>query len=134
MKRNSAVIVRRLAIGLVVLGLTAPTWAQKPAEAKADSKSTEPKPTVIKPGKIHEKCMAVTSAQKLEYQFTASKPVNFNIHFHVGDAVYYPVKRDKTTSAADRFQPTKAKEDYCLMWENKTSEDVEVTYSAKIVK
>lgn len=112
-------------VGAVFIGVSAAAFAQAPAE---------PKPTVIKPGKMYEKCMAVTAAQKLEYQFTTSKPVNFNIHFHVGDAVYYPVKRDKTTGEADRFQPTKAKEDYCLMWENKTSEDVELKYSAKVVK
>lgn len=100
----------------------------------AGAQTEESKPTIIKPGKFAEKCMAVTAAQKLEYQFTASKPVNFNIHFHVGDAVYYPVKREKTTAEADRFQPTKAKEDYCLMWENKTSEDVELKYSAKVIK
>lgn len=111
------------ALASAALLATTASWAQ-----------SEPKPTVIKPGKFHEKCMAVTAAQKLEYQFTSSKPVNFNIHFHVGDAVYYPVKRDKTTREADRFQPTKAKEDYCLMWENKTSEDVELSYSAKVVK
>lgn len=113
----------RVAFAGVALTWAAAGWAQ-----------TEPKPIVIKPGKFAEKCMAVTSKQKLEYQFTTSKPVNFNIHFHVGDAVYYPVKRDKTTGEADRFQPTKAKEDYCLMWENKTSEDVSLTYSAKVIK
>ncbi|MBL8516169.1 MAG: hypothetical protein JNM76_04275 [Betaproteobacteria bacterium] len=106
-----------------------PVLAQKPADAKAEAK-----PTVIKAGKMFEKCLAVTSAQKLEYQFTTTKPVNFNIHFHVGDSVYYPVKRNKTTGEADRFQPTKAKEDYCLMWENKTSEDIDLTWSAKVVK
>lgn len=129
MKRNSGFAVRGVVAGMVLLGCAAAALAQKPADAKA-----EPKPEMIKPGKIYEKCMAVTAAQKLEYEFTTSKPVNFNIHFHVGDAVYYPVKRDKTTREADRFQPTKAKEDYCLMWENKTSEEVELKYSAKVVK
>jgi hypothetical protein len=129
MKRRSGFVIRGVATCMVLAGFSASAWAQKPADAKA-----EPKPAVIKPGKFHEKCMAVTAAQKLEYQFTASKPVNFNIHFHVGDAVYYPVKRDKTMGEADRFQPTKAKEDYCLMWENKTSEEVELKYSAKVVK
>lgn len=113
----------RVVAACAALSLTLSAWAQ-----------AEPKPLIIKPGKFAEKCLTVTAAQKLEYQFTASKPVNFNIHFHVGETVYYPVKRNKTTGEADRFQPTKAKEDYCLMWENKTSADVELTYSAKVVK
>lgn len=121
------------ALGLLLAAATS-AWAQKPADTRVDGKPAEPKSIVIKPGKIHEKCMPVTSAQKLEYQFTTSKPVDFNIHYHVGESVYYPVKRVKTTAEADRFQPTKGKEDYCLMWENKSSIEVELAFSAKVIK
>lgn len=121
--------MKRVVLAALFAVFALPALAQKPA-GKA-----EPKPTIIKPGKFAETCMVVTAAQKLEYQFTASKPVDFNIHFHVGETVYYPVKRNKTTSEGDRFQPTKPREEYCLMWENKSpSTDVELTYTAKVVK
>ncbi len=134
MNRDSGFGVRGGVALCALLAFASTAWAQKPADAKADSKAAEPKPVVIKPGKIHEKCMSVTSAQKLEYQFATTKPVDFNIHYHVGESIYYPVKRAKTTGEADRFQPTKGKEDYCLMWENKSSAEVELTFSAKVIK
>lgn len=103
------------------------------AEKAAAKASDPPKPTIIAGGKMHEKCMTLSSAQKLEYQFTTSKPVDFNIHYHRGETVYYPVKRNKTTAEADRFTPGTGRSDYCLMWENKSSADIELNYAYKVV-
>ncbi|MEO8383595.1 MAG: hypothetical protein ABI583_00025 [Betaproteobacteria bacterium] len=91
------------------------------------------KPMVIKAGKVHEKCLALTPPQKIEYHFESSAKVNFNLHYHKGDQVYYPVKLDRINAESGLYE-AKAKETYCLMWENKTSADVELTYSAKIAK
>jgi hypothetical protein len=110
--------------------------AQKAADKAADkaAKAQEPpKPTVLKPGKMHEVCMVLSSAQRLEYTFSTTKPVDFNIHYHKGESVYYPVKRPKTTGESDRFTPASGRSDYCLMWENKSSGDIEVTHSYKVV-
>jgi len=107
--------------------------AQKKAE-KVEKTPEPPKPTLVKPGKMVEKCVTLSSAQKLEYQFTTSKPVDFNIHYHKGETVYYPVKRNKTTAEADVYTPGPGRSEYCLMWENKSSaSDIEVNYAFRVV-
>ena len=91
------------------------------------------KPVVIKAGKAHEKCLALTPPQKFEYRFESSAKVDFNLHYHKGDQIYYPVKLDRTNAESGLYE-AKARETYCLMWENKTGADVELTYDAKIGK
>jgi len=127
---------RKPAVWLVTCAIVvfaASAQAQKKAE-KADKTPEPPKPTMIKPGKMVEKCMTLSSAQKLEYQFTTSKPVDFNIHYHRGETVYYPVKRNKTNAEADIYTPGPGRSEYCMMWENKTSaSDIELNYAFRIV-
>ena len=42
-------------------------------------------------------------------------PVDFNIHYHRGDEVFYPVKRDAMRGDGGTFS-AKTGEDYCWMW------------------
>ena len=91
------------------------------------------KPVTLKPGKIFEKCMNLVPPQKIEYSFESAAKINFNLHYHKGEQVYYPVKLDRTNGESGLHE-AKAKEAYCLMWENKTGADVELTYNARIVK
>ncbi len=91
------------------------------------------KPVIIKPGKIFEKCLSLSPPQKIEYSFESAAKLNFNLHYHRGEQVYYPVKLDRTNAESGLYE-ARAKETYCLMWENKTGADVELTYSARIGK
>lgn len=98
-------------------------------EAAAQAQSA--KPVIIKPGKVFEKCLTLTPPQKIEYRFESGAKLDFNLHYHKGDQVYYPVKLDRTNGESGLYE-AKAKEAYCLMWENKTSADIELTYSARV--
>ena len=69
---------------------------------------------VITAGKIHEKCLALTPPQKFEYRFESTAKVDFNLHYHKGDQVYYPVKLDRINAESGMYEVT-AKETYCLM-------------------
>ncbi len=89
------------------------------------------KPIIIKAGKVFEKCMTLNPPQKIEYRFESGAKLDFNLHYHKGDQVYYPVKLDRTNGESGLYE-AKAKEAYCLMWENKTSADIELTYSARV--
>lgn len=89
------------------------------------------KPVTLKPGKIFEKCMTLTPPQKIEYRFESAAKINFNLRYYKGEQAYYPVKLDRTNGESGLYE-AKAKEVYCLMWENKTGADVELTYSARI--
>jgi hypothetical protein len=79
----------------------------------------------IKPGKIAEECRNLASDERVRYRFEASAAVPFNVHFHRGSTVEYPVKIDKTSEAASIFTASSA-QDFCWMWTNETAEIVVV--------
>lgn len=81
-------------------------------------------------GKIHEECMMLKPGQKLEYSFAASAELNFNIHYHKGEDVAYPVRK-KSASENATFAATR-EEDYCLMWTNESKSPVNLEYSVQI--
>ena len=66
-------------------------------------------------GGEHEECAHLDAGQMRHYYWRASAPVDFNIHFHHGDEVSYPVKRDAMRGDGGTFT-AKASEDYCWMW------------------
>ena len=104
---------------LVSLVAAAPVFAAEPAA----------KPVLIKPNKNHERCFVLDAGQKLEYRFSSANKLNFNLHYQKGgDQTYYPVKLDKTTGESGLFE-AKARDKYCLYWENRTDADIELTYS-----
>src|SRR5512147_1103703 len=57
----------------------------------------------IPPRKIAEECFKLPAGKAIGYAFESSAPVDFNIHYHVGKDVVYPVKRDQVRQAVDRF-------------------------------
>jgi hypothetical protein len=77
----------------------------------------------IRPGKIAEECFKLPAGGAVGYAFEATAPVDFNIHFHRGKDVEYPVKRDAIRQADDRFTAASA-EEYCLMWTNATAQPI----------
>jgi hypothetical protein len=69
----------------------------------------------LEPKKVHEECQRIEAGQKRRYMWRADGPVDFNIHFHRGDDVTYPVKRDAMRGDGGTFS-AKQGEDYCWMW------------------
>jgi hypothetical protein len=79
----------------------------------------------IKPGKLAEECRNLASDERVRYRFEASAAVPFNVHFHRGSTVEYPVKIDKTSDSASIFTASSA-QDFCWMWTNETAETLVV--------
>ena len=75
----------------------------------AVAKAETPKSATLKPNKIVEKCMSLVPPQKIEYRFESSAKLNFNLHYHKGEQVYYPVKLDRTNGESGLYE-VKAKE------------------------
>lgn len=69
----------------------------------------------LEPGKVHEECMKLAKDQSKRFEWTADNAVDFNIHYHKGDAAYYPFKANNRKSAKARFQADHGDE-YCWMW------------------
>jgi hypothetical protein len=95
----------------------------KPA-ANAEVKVT------LEPKKIHEECMRLEPGETRKYQWKADVAVHFNIHYHRGDDVFYPVRKDTARGHNGTFK-AKAAEDYCWMW---SARDVPATIEGRIYK
>jgi hypothetical protein len=56
--------------------------------------------------------------------------VDFNIHFHRGDEVIYPVRRERMRGDGGMFT-AKTGEDYCWMWSAKAAVKIEGSIEAR---
>lgn len=91
-------------------------WGQSP---------DKPFSHAIRPRQIAEECFKLPAGETIGYMFEATLPVDFNIHFHRGKDVEYPVKGDQVRDANDRFTAP-VTEEFCLMWTNRTLQMVTV--------
>lgn len=65
---------------------------------------------------VDERCIRLDAGDSIRYRFSASAPVDFNIHYHRDREVFYPVTARATRAADARFSAPHA-DTYCLMWE-----------------
>ena len=70
----------------------------------------------IAPYAQHEECLPLAPGDRLDYRFTSSSPVAFNIHYHERNSTIMPVVREGVTADSGIFQPS-ARQEFCLMWE-----------------
>ena len=80
----------------------------------------------VKASGVTEECFRLPADGSVGYAFEATGPVDFNIHFHRGNDVEYPVKSDQVRQADARFVAPSAQE-YCLMWTNRTAAPLAVS-------
>ena len=106
---------------LVGVGLSAAAGGASPEGSPAEKPFTH----VIVARQIAEECVKLAAGQSIGYSFDASAPVDFNIHFHRGNDVVYPVQADQVQRRDDRFTAIIG-QDYCLMWTNATPDNVTV--------
>jgi hypothetical protein len=78
----------------------------------------------LEPGKVHEQCVPVAAGEKRRYYWKSSAPVDFNIHYHRGDEVFYPVKRERMRGDGGTFT-AKSGEEFCWMWTSKAAAKLE---------
>jgi hypothetical protein len=78
---------------------------------------------VLRPGQMHEICRTLNAGQTMRWQFVASGAVDFNVHYHVGNAVEYPLVRLGVQDASGAFTAPGA-QDYCWMWTNRSGRDI----------
>ena len=85
----------------------------------------------LAPGKLAELCGRLPAGLKLHWAFEASAPLDFNVHYHVGKAVEYPVKLSAVAAAKDTLD-TKTEQDYCWMWTNPSAAAAAVTVTVRL--
>lgn len=69
----------------------------------------------LKAGGIAEECLSLPKGTSRDFEWQATGAVDFNIHFHRGDDVTYPVRIDGRDKGRGRFT-SGGDEDYCWMW------------------
>lgn len=86
--------------------------------ASAASAGDGPFELTVKPGGFGERCLRVERDGALGYEFSADGDVDFNLHYHRGKEIFYPVRSTAVRGDRSRFIAPAA-DDYCLMWENR---------------
>ena len=69
----------------------------------------------LEPKAIEEECVRLQQGEKRDYRWKSDAPVDFNIHYHRGNDVLFPVKSDRARASKGTFT-AKSAEDYCWMW------------------
>ena len=70
----------------------------------------------IAPYGIHETCLKLAVGDRLDWRFESRWPVDFNLHYHEGQAVIMPVTKLASYGDSGIF-PVTVPHDYCAMWE-----------------
>ena len=73
----------------------------------------------VESGKFVELCGKLAPGDIIRWEFAASVPVDFNIHYHVGKEAEFPAKQAQVSSGQDTLRVA-VREDYCWMWSNKS--------------
>jgi hypothetical protein len=79
---------------------------------------------------FEEHCVRLDAGEHIRYRFSANGEMDFNIHYHRGSVVHYPVKATASRSADATFTAPHA-DTYCLMWERKGEGAVRVDGSVE---
>lgn len=69
--------------------------------------------------------MTLTPRDALRYAFTGAGRLSFDIHYHAGNEIHFPVPEHLTSATKESFTPP-LQQDYCLMWTNTGSGPVEL--------
>lgn len=80
---------------------------------------------------IGEACPELKAGQVLQFEFKAKQTVEFNLHYHQGDKVSYPIERQELKTLSQNYKAP-IDQTYCLMWEGLEDDTlVQVKYSIK---
>lgn len=68
-------------------------------------------------GSSKELCFDAAKGALVTYRFEADGPLEFNLHYHVDQRVYYPVPSHRVAAEKGQLR-VPADQAYCLMWTN----------------
>jgi len=77
----------------------------------------------LAPGQAVEVCGQIEPRLPVDWRFSATGPLTFNIHRHSGDEVVYAMKSYSTREQNSKFSPTFSLY-WCWMWTNESAESV----------
>jgi hypothetical protein len=69
----------------------------------------------IAKGKFKEACVDLKQGERIHWSFKADADTSFNIHFHEGEKVTYPAKKENV-AADEGVLDVAVTQGYCWMW------------------
>lgn len=69
----------------------------------------------IAAGKFKEVCTDLKQGDRIRWKFSGDSDTAFNIHFHEGDKVTYPARKEKV-GADEGLLEVAVTQTYCWMW------------------
>ena len=81
----------------------------------------------LAPFEFQEMCLDLATQDKVRYDMQSDQPIEFNIHYHDGFRIRFPVKLPEVTTHAAQFV-AEADQSYCLMWFNKSLKGTSLKY------
>jgi hypothetical protein len=100
------------------LCVASPVWPH--GEGQGEKGSLE---EVMAAGDVYELCLVLEAGQQLDYAFTATQALAFNLHYHAEREVLYPVPEYRTLNRKAVFV-AESEQEYCLMWTNEGEKKV----------
>ncbi|HUG24119.1 hypothetical protein [Piscinibacter sp.] len=110
------------ALALVLAGAPFPAAAEI-VDLEWDATGRAERKFDVAPGKFVELCGKLPAGAKVQWQFEAAAPLNFNVHYHVGKEVRYPARSDQVSVSSGELDAS-VEQGYCWMWTNKTASPV----------
>ncbi len=100
-------------------------------EHNVTDKSEESLAVNLPPQNFYERCRQLNRLEVINYNFTSSVPVQFNIHYHEGGEDYYPAEKPDALSGQGSYEPPAARI-YCLMWGNNGDAPSRLEYTFRV--
>jgi hypothetical protein len=114
-------------LSLIIIFLAALAIVQAHSEKNTDKKSQ----INIKASDVYEKCIKIEPSQTLHYSFRSSKPLKFNLHYHLLDRTVFHIN-EETAGREEIFHPVKDQKVYCMELRNTNPETVNLDYGYTI--
>lgn len=81
---------------------------------------------------IGEICPEMETGQTLSFDFKSNHEVEFNLHYHEGEKVTYPIEPHKVTTLEQSYTAP-MKQTYCLMWKGLDAEPSKIKVNYQIL-
>lgn len=115
---------------LLALCASSIAFAAGAADIRWSSSDTFEHSATLAPGKSAEVCGLIESRYPVEWRYSATGPLTFNIHRHSGEEIIYSHRSYLTREQNGKFSPT-FNFDWCWMWTNESGEPVTVQLELK---
>lgn len=80
----------------------------------------------VPPKNFVEVCGKLSRDARVGWKFDAAAPLDFNVHYHVGERVEFPEKRAAVSALAGELTAP-SDQHYCWMWRNTGGAEVRMT-------